>query len=382
MKKIAYDTVRLDAVKIKQNTKRHLKVNAVITAVGVYQYPDGRALKCAPELFKATRTARHAKLMIGKNHPETLVIMSQHEIGGGVENPSWDGGRKRITADLDFDKQYCPADVITDLENGVAQDVSIGFYYQPDFTPGTWEGQNYDYVSRDIVIDHVLVCREGTRGRCSYPTCGIGVDAVMRRIALDPFGEYADFADCVAKNQDKTDPEAFCAWLHKQITGQTPAQDNNKFEGGKRTMSETKTQEEVEAAFNECVQKRLSEGANADPPITREQAEALCLAPAEPEDEPGPVPQQLDQKKPCPQTAQEEPEAEPEKSEPTPLERCIASRMESEGVSEEEARSWCESELAGEHEAADALIERSQKLLAMREQYVIEQRRSQRRHPL
>ncbi len=39
-----------------------------------------------------------------------------------------------------------------------------------------------------------------------------------------PFGPYTDFADCVAKNSDKSNPQAFCAWLHHQITGQWPGE--------------------------------------------------------------------------------------------------------------------------------------------------------------
>lgn len=39
-----------------------------------------------------------------------------------------------------------------------------------------------------------------------------------------PFGPYDDFADCVAKNRDKSDPEAYCATIHKQTTGKWPAE--------------------------------------------------------------------------------------------------------------------------------------------------------------
>lgn len=39
-----------------------------------------------------------------------------------------------------------------------------------------------------------------------------------------PFGEYESFDACVAANQDKDDPEAFCAYLHEQITGDWPAE--------------------------------------------------------------------------------------------------------------------------------------------------------------
>src|SRR4030042_3388789 len=34
-----------------------------------------------------------------------------------------------------------------------------------------------------------------------------------------PFGDYVDFADCEAKNQDKDDPEAYCAAIKRQIEG-------------------------------------------------------------------------------------------------------------------------------------------------------------------
>lgn len=34
-----------------------------------------------------------------------------------------------------------------------------------------------------------------------------------------PFGPYEDFADCVSKNQDKDDPEAYCAVIERAITG-------------------------------------------------------------------------------------------------------------------------------------------------------------------
>jgi len=32
-----------------------------------------------------------------------------------------------------------------------------------------------------------------------------------------PFGPYKDFDDCVRKNQDKSDPQAYCAALERRI---------------------------------------------------------------------------------------------------------------------------------------------------------------------
>jgi len=39
-----------------------------------------------------------------------------------------------------------------------------------------------------------------------------------------PFGPYVDFNDCVAKNGDKSNPKAFCAWLHHKIVGTWPGE--------------------------------------------------------------------------------------------------------------------------------------------------------------
>ena len=40
-----------------------------------------------------------------------------------------------------------------------------------------------------------------------------------------PFADYADFDDCVSKNSNKDNPEAYCADLKKQA-GETIKRDN------------------------------------------------------------------------------------------------------------------------------------------------------------
>jgi hypothetical protein len=42
-------------------------------------------------------------------------------------------------------------------------------------TPGEFQGQKYDYVQRNICIDHLAAPIE--QGRCPSPYCGINVDA-------------------------------------------------------------------------------------------------------------------------------------------------------------------------------------------------------------
>jgi len=43
-------------------------------------------------------------------------------------------------------------------------------------------------------------------------------------IETKPFGKYANFAACVSANKGKKNPEAYCAALHKKITGKWPTE--------------------------------------------------------------------------------------------------------------------------------------------------------------
>lgn len=51
-----------------------------------------------------------------------------------------------------------------------------------------------------------------------------------------PFGEYKDFADCVGKNQDKENPEGYCAIIHKNITGKYPNEMEEKMTSAKEAL--------------------------------------------------------------------------------------------------------------------------------------------------
>jgi hypothetical protein len=44
-----------------------------------------------------------------------------------------------------------------------------------------------------------------------------------------PFAGYADFADCVAKNQEKSNPEAYCGAIQKQAESKTVEMNGKKY---------------------------------------------------------------------------------------------------------------------------------------------------------
>jgi hypothetical protein len=61
-----------------------------------------------------------------------------------------------------------------------------------------------------------------------------------------PFAEYSDFADCVAKNQDKDNPEAYCGKIKHQVEGKS---DDNKVvppPNTKEMTPEEKAQNEIQ----------------------------------------------------------------------------------------------------------------------------------------
>lgn len=198
-----------EPVQVTEDVACCLRVNAVIAKEGIYDFPAGpngenrRCLWSRPELLKAARTARAAKITI-KDHPPNKVVTNQDEIYGTVEKPFFD--RDRIRATLCFDKDITPPTFLDEMraaaaKTGDPKDVSIGFYYTADETAGMWHGQPYDIVMRNMVIDHVAT---GVwRGRCSFPDCGVGA-AVASIPQGKPPTELAPKPENKPKNESTT----------------------------------------------------------------------------------------------------------------------------------------------------------------------------------
>lgn len=215
MKKIGVglDHAQLDAAHIIEDSECCLVVPAVIAREGVFPYPEGKAYKSAGELRKAAWTADNAWI-VADNHPDTLILMDPQQISGRVEKSRF--ADNAIKANLRFLKSKNRPQFLADIKSGKLKEVSIGFFYEYDAVPGQFNGKPYDFVQRNILIDHVAAGVQ--MARCAPPACGIAIDSVIRA-AADPFAEYKNFEDCVAKNQDKEDPEAYCAEIKRKVEG-------------------------------------------------------------------------------------------------------------------------------------------------------------------
>lgn len=190
MRKIGTIQAEVDATKILEDTEEFLVVPAIIAREGVFQHLEGGVYYPADELKKAVWTAEGA-WVIPEKHPDSLILTSPADIIGRAEKLHFCDTEKAIHANLRFDKKRAKPEFVADIKSGKRKDVSWGYFYDEDLTPGTWNGRPYISSRRDILVDHVAA--GVPLGRCTSPYCGISVDSVIRKPAADPWEETEDY---------------------------------------------------------------------------------------------------------------------------------------------------------------------------------------------
>ena len=191
-RKIGFDITTLDD-KILVDDDDYLVMPAVIASEIVHQYKDGWAYKPADELERMAKVASDIGSVPVKilEHPGAstyYLLLKQNDVYGRAENfqfvknlkDSKTGRpmRRGIRADIRWFKDRVPEKVLTQIRDASLRDVSIGFTYDYDQTRGKWNGVDYDYVQRNIFLNHLAAPIQ--KGRCPGPVCGIGFDATLR----------------------------------------------------------------------------------------------------------------------------------------------------------------------------------------------------------
>jgi hypothetical protein len=142
-----------------------LKVGGYLTRVGVFAYlqRDGtviRELRKPDEVFKADSLQSFAMVPATNDHPPELLTAAntkQYAVGNVGENVRRDGDFMRATL------LFTDAQAIRDLEAGKSE-LSCGYTCDLDFTAGTWNGEAYDAVQRNIRGNHVAIVEKGRAG--------------------------------------------------------------------------------------------------------------------------------------------------------------------------------------------------------------------------
>ena len=214
------DGFKLDAERItdeKHPTFGDMTVwhGVVIASEIVQPYNDGKAWKPREELEKYAPYVDGRWVIVGA-HPQDGIISERDQVSGRTINPRYVKDlidpktdrpcRAGVRADIQIFNDKITPKLLEDMKNGKKQDVSIGFFFSKDDTPGTvqdgpFSGDEYDYVQRNMFHDHTAAGLDN--GRCSMPLCGLGADELKKFIAGDPIGKFKNFNDCVSSIIEK-----------------------------------------------------------------------------------------------------------------------------------------------------------------------------------
>jgi len=207
------DQIRLDAERITNykhpvfgdTTVFH---DVVIASEMVQPYDDGKAYKSRDELEAYSWTVDGRWIVVGA-HPSEGIVSDREQVSGRTVNPRYVKNlldstkrpcRAGVRADIEIFDSKVPPQTLLDMKNGKKQDVSIGFFFSKDETPGIVEadsckGEEYDYVQRNMFHDHLAAGLDN--GRCPMPYCGLGADEVASNLTGDPFAGFKNWGDCV-----------------------------------------------------------------------------------------------------------------------------------------------------------------------------------------
>jgi ADP-ribose pyrophosphatase YjhB (NUDIX family) len=89
-----------------------------------------------------------------------------------------------VGSDAEFDGEYLDNSLyvnakhgIEAIENNTQRELSAGYHYKPDMTPGNFRGTAFDGVMRDIVFNHVALVEDGRAG----PDVVVGDEALKEQ---------------------------------------------------------------------------------------------------------------------------------------------------------------------------------------------------------
>jgi len=162
--------VRLDSLPLNRTyftEEGYLIDRPILTSTGIFEYtnPDGtvrRELRLPEEVFKEESLKSYKGKPIIITHDAGLITKDNvHDEGvGTILSEGYRSGND-VRAEI----------VIHDtdeMKSAGLKELSLGYNLDLDETPGVWEGQPYDAIQRNIVINHlalVLNARAGEQAR-------------------------------------------------------------------------------------------------------------------------------------------------------------------------------------------------------------------------
>lgn len=168
------------------------RIPAALTRTGVFVYRnlDGsprRELRTPDEVFRADSLASLETAVVTVGHVDDVTPSTWRSVAvGDVRNPRAD--RQFVAADIVVRDEATLARIDSNGTDRLSE-ISCGYRCKYDPTPGTYQGQAYDGVQRDIVYDHVALLAPNT-GRA-----GADVRLRLDGVAEDELGHPIEQRD-------------------------------------------------------------------------------------------------------------------------------------------------------------------------------------------
>lgn len=155
--------IRLDSEKAHYLSEGYLEDKPILTRVGIFEYTndDGsirRELRLPEEVFAEESLKSYKGKPIIVTHDAGLVTKTnvrENQIGTILTEGYKDG--ENVRAEI----------VIHDtdaMKDCGFKELSLGYSLDLDETPGEWNGQPYDAIQRNIIINHLALVQEARAG--------------------------------------------------------------------------------------------------------------------------------------------------------------------------------------------------------------------------
>lgn len=221
--------------------------NVPIAVEMVQQYTDGYALKSSEEIKRIEVDQVPVTMRADEpSHPRNFMSMSGTSQRADVTvgymsepaKPELQKHDNKRYADYILYKIPKTQALIEAFKRGEIIDTSIGFRCENDETPGEFNGVPYDYVQRNIILDHnaILFTPDGRkgRGRAPSPLNGIGADSQDGDECMTD--ELKKQVDSLKADNEKLSKQV------DELTKQLKDNDKNKTDAEMKTLQDENTQ--------------------------------------------------------------------------------------------------------------------------------------------
>ena len=114
--------------------------------------------RAGEELAKAAKTFDGLPLLIDHHIEDAEAPQKEYRVGSLGTDARWEAPYLKNSLIV------TDAEAIRAIEDGRMKELSCAYRYEPDWTPGTFEGVPYDFIMRNIQGNHVALVEEGRAG--------------------------------------------------------------------------------------------------------------------------------------------------------------------------------------------------------------------------